>query len=200
MRTMCLSIAAALLALTASGCQALGPVADPTPLAVPGAPVPDGNPFYLPHGNDFYGPLFETIIQVLGDYQFEIANGDTNRYDGRIETVPRVAPGLGLLLKPGSPSLYERLLATFQSYRHRVTVVILPADQGGYWVEVIARRELQDLPVPVRSTVGSSLFRNNNVDRSYEVIDASFFEAGWIFRGRDAALEQELIRRIKRSL
>src|SRR5207249_1254039 len=87
------------------------------------------------------------------------------------------------------PDLYDRLLATLQSYRHRVTVIIQPADNRGFFVEVIARKELEDLPNPIRSTVGGAIFRNdNNVDRQFEVIDASFFEAGWNFRSRGTKL------------
>jgi hypothetical protein len=65
---------------------------------------------------------------VLGDYGFEIR--ESNRYDGHIETIPRIAPGLGLFLKPGSPDLRDRLLATLQTYRHRVLVDIQPACRG----------------------------------------------------------------------
>lgn len=183
------------------GCQNPGPVLDPAPLQPNAAAADDQNPVYVPLGPLSYGQVFETMLQILSDYGFEIANGDTNRYDGRIETLPRIAPGLLLLMKPGSPNLYDRLLMTAQSYRHRVSVVIMPAQQGGYFVEVIARRELEDLPRPIKATVGSAIFRlDNNVDRQFEVIDATFFEPNWIFKGRDIGLEQEMIRRLKRAL
>jgi hypothetical protein len=182
------------------GCQSPGPLLDPAPLQPADAPAEDQNPVYLPLGPLSYGQVFETMIQLLSDYGFEISNGDTNRYDGRIETVPRISPGLLLLIKPGSPNLYDRFLSTLQTYRHRVSVVIMPAQQGGYFVEIIARKELEDLPRPVRSTVGAAIFRNDNtVDRQFEVIDSTFFEANWIFKNRDIFLEQELIRRLKRT-
>ena len=48
---------------------------------------------------------------------------------------------------------------------------------------------------------GTTAFRSEyTVDRQTEVIDATFFEPAWIFRGRDTALEQELIRRFKKAL
>jgi hypothetical protein len=182
------------------GCQNPGPLLDPAPLQPLGAQADDQNPVFLPLGPLSYGKVFETVIQILSDYGFEIANGDTNRYSGRIETLPRISPGLALLLKPGSPTLYDRLLSTMQTYRHRVSVVIMPAQQGGYFVEFIARKELEDLPRPVRSTIGGAIFRSDNtVDRQYEVVDGAFFDANWIFRRRDIPLEQELIRRLKRA-
>lgn len=171
-------------------------VAEITPIVPAGAPyVVDRNPFFVPLGPESYGKVFENCLRVLGDYGFEVV--DSNRYAGSIDCLPRIAPGIGLILKPGSPDFRERMLASFQTYRHRVSIQIQPADNGGFWVEVIARKELEDLPRPSRSTVGGAIFRNdNNVERQFEVIDASFFQAGWFYRGRDEALEQEIIRRI----
>lgn len=182
----------------AAGCVS-APPAD-GPVAVPETPVvtweTEQNPVYLPLGPDSYGTLFENVLQVLHDYQFEIL--ESNRYDGHIETVPRIAPGVEQPFKPGSPVFYDRVLATLQTYRHRVSVVIQPADGGGFFVEFIARKELEDLPRPVRATAGAATFRNDNsVERQFEVIDPTFYESNWIFRGRDCPLEQELIRRLK---
>ena len=189
----------------AMGCQNLNASLDMPPVMPIGANTcQDQNPVYIPLPKEQYGKVYESILQTLGDYQFEIA--ETNRYSGHIETVPRVSPGLAVLLKPGSPDLYERLLSTLQTYRHRVTVLIQPADpqgaeHGGYFVEFIVRKELEDLPRPLRSSVGGAVFRSENtVERQTEVIDATFFEPTWIYRGRDAALEQELIRRFKNGL
>jgi hypothetical protein len=84
-----------------------------------------------------------------------------------------------------------------------VTVIIQTADPstaefGGYFVEFIVRKELEDLARPLRSTVGGAVFRSENtVERQTEVIDATFFEPNWMYRGRDAMMEQELIRRFK---
>lgn len=197
MRTVRALLIAVLLA-GGFGCQTTGPLVEPPPLNPVGThPTHDLNPFYVPPIS--YGQVFETVLTVLNDYEFEVLY--SNRYDGRIETVPRVAPGLGLLLKPGSPDMYDRLLATLQTYRHRLSVVIQPAENGGYFVEVIARKELEDIPKPIRSTVGAAIFRPfNDVERQFEVVDPFVFEGNWIFRGRDVPLEQELICRIKKLL
>jgi hypothetical protein len=159
------------------------------------------NPFYVPLGpqKEAYAKVFETVLQVLGDYGFEVL--ESNRFDGRVETVPRIAPGLGLFLKPGSPALEERVLATLQTYRHRISIRIDTADNGGYFVEVIARKELQDLPRPIKQTAGAAIFRtDNSVERQFEVIDGTYFESGWIFKGRDPALEQKLIQALKKHI
>lgn len=180
-----------------AGCHSGGPLIEVAPIVPHGANYfSDQNPVYIPLGPESYGQVFENVLQVLGDYGFEIR--ESNRYDGRIETIPRISPGLGLFLKPGSPDLRDRLLSTLQTYRHRVIVEIQPADNGGFFVKVIANKELEDLPRPIRSTVGGAIFRNSNdPERQFEVIDPTTFEFAWIFRGRDEALEQEIIRRLK---
>ena len=187
----------------AMGCQSMGVAIDAPPIMAIGAnPIQDRNPVHIALPPDDYGRVYEKILQVLGDYGFEIS--EPHRYSGRVDALPRVAPGLALFFKPGSPELYDRLLATLQTYRHRVTVLIEPVEQakgGGYFIEFIARKELEDLPRPVRATAGNAAFRSEaTVDRQTEVIDATNFEPNWIFRGRDAALEQELIRRFKKAL
>jgi len=157
------------------------------------------NPLFVPLNKDEYGKVFESVLSVLDNFGFEIY--ESNRADGRIETLPRLAPGLIMFLKSGSPDLYERTMSTLQTYRHRVTVLIQASAQGGYFVEVQVRKELEDLPRPLRSTIGSAIFRlDNNIDRQFDVIDASSPDSGWLSRGRDALVEQELLRRIKGSM
>jgi hypothetical protein len=197
----------AMLPGLALGCQNLSPALDMppvprTPLA--GAPIAERNPAYIPLPPEKYNDVYGAILESLHDYGFEIA--ETNRYSGHVEAVPRIAPGVLLFFKPGSPDIYDRLLCTAQTYRHRVTVNVqpsdvAPADHLGFEVEFIVRKELEDLARPLRSTVGGAVFRSENtVERQTEVIDATFFEPNWIYRGRDCALEQELIRRFKRAL
>ena len=156
------------------------------------------NPVYVPLGPDAYGTGFEKVIDVLNEY-FEIAY--SNRYDGRIETFPRIAPGYEQPWKPSTPSWYERLLATFQTIRHRAFVLIQLADDGGFFVQVIVYKELEDLPRPIRATAGAAAFRSDStVDRQYEVIDPTVFERAWIPMGRDFLLEHAIAQKIKKCL
>jgi hypothetical protein len=189
-----------LVCLAMAGCTSVQPLlVAPTPPVVESEVVVTDNPVFIELGHRQYGYVFEACLKVLLDYGFEIA--ESNRYDGRIETLPRIAPGLLQIVKPGSPSFYERLLATTQTYRHRVSLIIQPGTNQGYFIEVIARKELEDLPKPVRGTVGGAVFRSENtVERQYEVIDPIFFEQAWIFKGRDVAMEQEIIRRLENCL
>jgi hypothetical protein len=196
-------VAIAMLPMLGLGCQNLSPAVE-GPLVRGVNPGGIENPVLISLPKSDYGRVFETLIETLHDYRFEVA--EANRYSGHIEAVPRVAPGIGMFFKPGSPDTYERCLATLQSYRHRVTIVIQPADpqgaeHGGYFIEFIVRKELEELKRPIRSTVGSAAFRSENtVDRQTEVIDSTIFDPAWIYRGRDVGLEQELIARFKGAL
>ncbi len=189
-----------ILLILASGCTSTYALDWPE-LPGFGAPaVEEANPLYVPlSGPQGYSTVFETAMKALYDSGFEVI--DPNRLDGHIDTLPRVAPGIGLPLKAGSPVLYERWLATLQSYRHRAHVQIHPAQNGGFFVQVIVFKELEDLPRPVRATTGAVILLNeNDVGRHFEVIDPTVFESNWIPRGRDIPVEQSILRRIKSCL
>jgi hypothetical protein len=150
-----------------------------------------------------YAELSEKVADAFDDI-FVIA--DASRYDGKIEGAPRVAPGLGQPFKPGSPNLYERTLATFQSMRHRCIVLIKPETDPAtqktiYVVSVTVFKELEDTPVPLRSAGLTGAFRSDaTVDRTFEVIDPTIVATNWIPKGRDYPLEQKLLRKIREKV
>jgi hypothetical protein len=189
MRTAWLAVAVTAL----SGC-ATGPLID-NPMGLNTPEVTVENPVFLPQGPLYYNALFGKVLDIVDDY-FPIAVME--RYDGRIETFPAISPGLEQWWKPGSPDFDQRLQATLQTIRHRAVILIKPADDGGYFVQVTVYKELEDLPRPVRQTAGDATFRQSNtVERQFEVIDPTVFESMWIPIGRDFALEQEILRKIK---
>jgi hypothetical protein len=200
-------LTAALASALAGGCQSINPpVTFDLPVITPlgGTKITEQNPVYIPGADqekEYYGRVFEAALQTLSDFNFEFGPGDANRYGGRIDAVPRTAPGILLFCRQGSPDPYERLLCSLQSYRYRVTILLQPANQGGFFVEFIVRKELEDVPRPIASTVGGAVFRSENTaERQTEVIDATFFQSKWIYKGRDVYYEQEMIRRLKEIL
>jgi len=178
-----------------SGC-ATSPLIDSSQPLPPGAIVEtEGNPVFIAQGPMSYRNIYEHARNILTDFGFSIL--EESGYEGRIETVPRIEPGLLLFMKPGSPDAYDRLLATFQTYRHRAIVIIEPA-QTGFFIHVTVYKELEDLPRPVRATAGAAIFRtDNNVERQFTVIDPTIFEASWIPKGRDPQVEQLLLQKLK---
>lgn len=176
-----------------AGCLS-GPLQD-NPVLVPADKLAAiENPVYVPLGPPSYPAVFEKVLDVLDDY-FEIAYA--NRYDGRLETHPRIAPGFEQFWKPGSPDFYQRALATLQSIRHRAVVLIQVADDGGFFIDVKVYKELEDVAKPTAPYAGTSSFQSfQTLERQFEVIDSTTLESNWIPIGRDTKLEQVLLSRM----
>jgi hypothetical protein len=185
----------------AAGC-ASGPLLD-NPLSLGAGLPPEGeaNPMYLPLGPtpESYRKVLDSAVAALQDFGFQVL--PVNSFEGRIESLPRIAPGIFRFLRSGNSAFYDRLLETAQTYRHRAIILVQPADSGGYWVRVTVYKELEDLPRPVRATIGSANFRtSNDVERPFEVVDPTLLEANWLPRGEDVDVEQQLLARIRKCL
>jgi hypothetical protein len=153
------------------------------------------NPVFLPQGPASYNIVFGKVLDAVYDYFPEILLA--NRQEGRIESFPRIAPGLAEPWKPGSPDLYQRTLATFQTIRFRAVVLLSAAADGGYFVDVKVFKELEDLDKPTQATAGAASFRSvNTLERQYEVVDATTYDPVWIYVGRDTKIEQVILERI----
>jgi hypothetical protein len=192
--TACTGLALALM----SGCAAGSLLELPTTTPAGVVTEAEANPVYVPQGPMSYRKVYEHALDVLTDFGFEIL--EQSAFDGRIETVPRSEPGLLLFMKPGSPVVYQRLLATFQTYRHRAAILIQPAQAGGFFIHVKVFKELEDLPRPVRATAAAIFRTENNIDRQYTVIDPTVFESAWIPKGRDFDVEQVLLKKLKSGI
>lgn len=197
MRRRLVTACAAVLGLAAGGCLSSGPLLDNPVLVRPDPTVCVENPVYVPLGPPSYGAVFEKTLSILGDY-FVIASA--NRWEGRIVTHPRVAPGYEQLFRAGSPDHQERLLATLQSIRYHAVVKISPANDGGFWVDVKVFKELEDVPRPSRSTAAAAFRTDSTIERQYEVIDPAATSEGWIPIGQDEKLEQLILQRIKKCM
>jgi len=149
-----------------------------------------------------YADVYDRVLDVLDDY-FPLK--PASRHAGVIETEPQVAPGYEQLWKPGSPDARERLLATFQSIRHRAVARIEPGERGGFRVYVEVYKELELLPRPALAAATSPIFNAEpSVDRSAQVIvTPRSAETNWIPAGpaphRDYAFEQAILRKIRKA-
>src|SRR2546423_3836726 len=140
-----------------------------------------------------YARVFDNVLDGV-DAFFEIPY--SSRYDGRIETAPTIAPGIEQPWKPGSPDLYQRLLAFTQTIRHRAIVVITTAEDGGYFIDLKVYKELLDTPRPSRATAGDATFRiEQTVQRQVEILEPEVFEGAWIPIRRGCKLEQVILHR-----
>jgi hypothetical protein len=80
-------------------------------------------------------------------------------------------------------------------------VQIRAAQAGGYYVQVTVLKELKDDPQPALPYAGRASFQESpTIERQFEVVDPNAVSTGerWIPKGRDYALEREILRKIQR--
>ncbi len=157
-------------------------------------PVAD-NPLLVPI-DDFEAVWNKTVAEV-GAY-FEIAS--ENRLSRTIITEPKVG---ATVLEPwlgDSVTLTDRVEATLQTVRRFAVVKIDPAPAGGFLVKVEVHKELEDMVKPDRQTAGRAVFNNEfPVNRVREVVGPVPVPFGWIPRGRDPNLEQEILSGVRNA-
>ena len=143
-----------------------------------------------------YQEVFEKTIDVLSTY-FDLL--PPNPYAGQIVSKPRIAPGFEQFWKQGNPDPRNRLLSTFQTIRQTVTAEIRAGERGGYLVYIVVDRELEDLSRPSAARQGAAVFQEApTVDRRFDVVGADTeADTTWFKIGRDYALEQQILRRIR---
>ena len=133
-------------------------------------PVSYENPVLIRISN--HELVWDGIVDVVSEY-FHIEREDPVRLlgstltEGRLDTFPK--PG-ATLLEPwehDSADSYERLESTLQSIRRYAVVKVIPAQNGGFWIDVAVYKELENVRQPEHATAGSSTFRNDiSVPRS----------------------------------
>jgi len=121
--------------------------------------------------------------------------------EGRIDTAYQ---GGATWLEPhrdDSVGSFNRWESTFQTIRRIATVRVIP-DQGGYLVEVVVNKELEDLPRPEHATAGAATFRTDGSLPSARAdrVSRTFSSPRWIPLGRDAALETRMLADIQARL
>lgn len=179
-------LAVAGIALMAGGCQML-PVRAPA-----GAP----QPLFVASSNSEF--VWERIVDVLHDYPFEIQR--ENKLDGIIETKYRIG---STCLEPwlrDSPGFRNRLESGIQTVRRKIFVTMTPVD-GGFLVTVRADKEVENFQSTMANTVGGATFQENHpLQRDLNAVLGPDVASGWVSRGRDFPLEQDLTARLRSVL
>lgn len=190
-----------LLLATMCGCACFR---DNTPLLSQVTPEP--NPMFVTVSN--HNDIWERIVDAVDDY-FDIEREDPIRVygnlsteitEGRIDTYPRIA---ATYLEPwfqDSATREERLESTCQTIRRRATVRVVP-ENGGYLIFASVYKELEDLDRPLGSNAGAASFTyTNTINTMTNIGSDAPTSYGWIPVGRDAALEQRLLLKIRYNI
>src|SRR5438874_179556 len=142
--------------------------------------------------------LWNQTVDAVDDY-FRIEREDRVRLiagvltEGRIDTFPTIGSTLFGPWRTDSTMGYEKLHATLQSIRRRATVRVIPVD-GGYLLDVVVQKELEDLDKPEHATAGGATLRHDGtIIRQQGPPGRYSVTLGWIPIGRDVTLEQRLL-------
>jgi hypothetical protein len=142
--------------------------------------------------------LWNQTVDAVDDY-FRIEREDRVRQiggvltEGRIDTFPTTGSTMLEPWRTDSTRGYEKLHATFQSIRRRATVRVIPTE-GGYLLDVVVQKELEDLDKPENATAGGSTLRHDGTLVRQEAPPGRYtVTLGWIPIGRDVRLEQRIL-------
>ncbi|MCA9038846.1 MAG: hypothetical protein KDA65_00725 [Planctomycetaceae bacterium] len=139
--------------------------------------------------------VWERAVDVLHEYPFEIKR--ENKLAGVIETEYKVGSGV---LEPWHKETLgwdARLESSLQSIRRRV-IVNVRRDNAGYFVDVEAYKEIEDLEGLAANSAGGATFQETSpLKRDYSLVVGQSTPSGWISKGRDFALEQDLLNRLQ---
>ena len=154
---------------------------------------PVSNPVFVRANNP--EEAWERTVDVVHDYLFDIER--ENKLGGVIET--RYKTGASVLepWHPDSVGTVNRWQSTLQSIRRKAYIHFTPA-QGGYLVGIEAVKELEDVPRAAGSAGGATFLDNSPLQRDLNPVVGQATPSGWIRQGRDAALEQSMLRSINR--
>lgn len=179
-----------------SGCSSTGSMSAPRVTRIFSRPPVPTNPLVVP-SSDFELVWNKTVAVV--DKYFDIAS--ENRLSRTIVTQPQAG---ATLLEPwswDSVTLTDRLESTLQTMRRFAIIKVDPAPTGGYQVKVEVHKELEDLVKPDRQAMGRAVFNNYfPVNRTREIIGPVPAPLGWINRGRDPHLEQQILSGVRDAL
>jgi hypothetical protein len=144
--------------------------------------------------------LWNELVATVEQFGFRIEREERVRQvgdvlvEGRIETFPVDSPTLLEPWRRGSPAGYERLESTLQSIRRRASLRVIPTG-GGFLIEAVVVKELEDVNRPEQATVGEATFRHDgSLVRPEETAESGGpVTLGWIPLGRDLVLEQAIL-------
>lgn len=171
------------------------------PFQEPGQGLACPNPIFIPVGNQDLA--WEQIVDVVDDYfrverESRVQTVGNVVTEGRIDTFPQVGATWLEPHRPDSTGWDNRWESTFQTIRRRAVLRVIP-QQGGYLVDAVVNKELEDLARPENSTAGAATFRNDNSlpSRLNETVTRTRFSKNWIPQGRDIMVEQQLLAEIR---
>lgn len=132
---------------------------------------------------DYFRIIKEQRIRLSGEILTE----------GYIDTEPKIGSSILEPWRQDSTPGFELAHASLQTVRRWAKVRVIPtADR--YLIDVKVYKELEDLDVPLHSSVsGRTIRHNTSLDFDRDETGEAVPNKGWIPLGRDEALEQTIL-------
>lgn len=182
------------------------PAAWDLPYATQWKPVTElgvANPMFVPVANRelIWGQVMDTVDRYFVIRREErVRNVAGELTPGWLETEPLIGSTILDLWRRDSTPGFERLHSTLQTIRRQAHVDMSPV-QGGYMLQVIVSKELEDVDRPEHTTVGGATKRHDGALVRVKAPPVSQARhRGWIRLGRDVALEQRILWEIRDRL
>jgi hypothetical protein len=157
-------------------------------------PLP--NPLEVPVSDQEF--VWNQLVDTVDDY-FPIAREERVRVignvmtEGRIETQATTGATVMDVFRKDRTKGFETWLGTFQSIRRQAEIRVLPS-ASSYGINVIVRKELEDVDRPELSLADASAFRHDgSLVRPQGKKLGGATTLGWIPIGRDVELEQKIL-------
>ena len=162
------------------------------------------NPMFVPQVDRDL--LWDALVDTLDDY-FRIQHEEPVRLvgnilmEGRVSTYPTTGSTLLEPWRTDSTPGFERLHSTLQSIRRWAACRVIPTE-GGFLVEVIVNKELEDVDRPERSSVsaGTNIRHDGSLVRHDKTNKTGSNTLGWSPLGRDPSLEEKILVELRGKL
>ena len=174
------------LILASSGCSLFrGPPPQlPNPLEIPVSDQEFAWNQIVDTVDDYFDISHENRVRVIGNVMTE----------GHIETRPEIGATVFELWRKDRTRGFQVWQNTFQTMRRQAEIRVSPSSVG-YGVQVIVRKELEDLARPEAAMVGGVVQRyDGTLVRPQDKKIGGQLALGWIPQGRDIELEQKILR------
>ena len=194
-----------------------GAIVGPSGPVVPAPPPAPKNSVVIPPLDAEL--IWSKMVDVVDDYfkvqteqRVVFSNGIPT--EGLIDTYPQTGATFLEPWRGDSVGFEQRLESTLQSIRRSGSMRLKP-DPGGWRVEAVVLKELENMPRPMKATAGGASFRNDDSLYRYgtplptlgqQVGDQPRPVAnptpniGWIPLGRDPLLEQKMLGKLLAKL
>lgn len=167
-------------------------------LSGPSANAPGTGPNAIQLPATGYNATWERAVAVLNDLHFTVAR--ESKLEGVIETQYRAGSNLLEPWHHDSIGYANRLESTLHSIRRRAFVTFQSASPDTVMVSVRVDKEIEDLPGLAANYEGGATFSESQpLERDLDQVVGQSGASRWIPRGRDRALESEIMRQIRFS-